>query len=115
MFPSKFFLAALSSLALIGSVSAFHGDATFFAPGLGACGDQNTANDLVVALNAPQYGNGENCRRNIRVTFQGRSVVAKVEDKCPVCVTGAIDLSPAAFNQLADPSVGRIQVDWDFI
>ncbi|KAF8880747.1 RlpA-like double-psi beta-barrel-protein domain-containing protein-containing protein [Infundibulicybe gibba] len=64
-------------------------------------------------MNAPQYPGS--CGKNIRITYKGKSVVAKVEDKCPECVFGAIDLSPAAFNRLADPSVGRMQVDWVFV
>ncbi|KAF8880754.1 riboflavine-aldehyde-forming enzyme [Infundibulicybe gibba] len=111
----KFIVAALSSLALIGSVSAFRGEATFFAPGLGACGQRNTGNDLIVALNSAQYGNGGNCNKNIRVNYKGKSVTVKVVDKCPGCGINGIDLSPAAFDRLEKRSVGRIQVDWNFV
>ncbi|KAF8880749.1 RlpA-like double-psi beta-barrel-protein domain-containing protein-containing protein, partial [Infundibulicybe gibba] len=82
---------------------------------LGACGHENTASDLIVALNAPQYGNGGNCGRNVRITYKGKSVVAKIVDKCPGCKSGDLDLSPAAFDRLANQSVGRIKVDWVFV
>ncbi|KAF8882848.1 riboflavine-aldehyde-forming enzyme [Infundibulicybe gibba] len=130
----KFIVAALSSLALIGSVSAFRGEATFFAPGLGACGQRNTGNDLIVALNSAQYGNGGNCNKNISQLCvlplfvvisrandvgvnpdKGKSVTVKVVDKCPGCGINGIDLSPAAFDRLEKRSVGRIQVDWNFV
>jgi hypothetical protein len=37
--------------------NAFTGDATFYHVGLGACGWTNNNDELVAALNAPQYGN----------------------------------------------------------
>ncbi len=37
--------------------SAFSGDGTYYDIGLGACGNTNNNNELVAALNAPQYGN----------------------------------------------------------
>ena len=43
-----------------------------------------------------------------------RPVDAVVVDLCPGCASGSIDLSPAAFEQLADLSVGRIEVTWDY-
>ena len=44
----------------------------------------------------------------------GAFVDAVVVDLCPGCASGSIDLSPAAFEQLADLSVGRIEVTWDY-
>jgi hypothetical protein len=46
---------------------------------------------------------------------QGRTVQATVEDTCPGCGQGSIDLTPAAFQQLASLDAGRIQVTWNFI
>ena len=45
---------------------------------------------------------------------QGKTASATVVDKCPECASGSIDVSPAVFTQLADLSVGRIQVSWDW-
>ncbi|EDQ99399.1 riboflavine-aldehyde-forming enzyme [Laccaria bicolor S238N-H82] len=105
----------LSILALVGMANAFSGDATYYAPGLGACGRNNQASDHVVALSVAQYGNGENCFKSIGVNYQGKYVEATVVDKCEGCGPNDIDLSPSAFTVLASEDVGRIQVTWDYL
>jgi hypothetical protein len=39
---------------------------------------------------------------------QGKTVDVKLTDRCEGCAYGDLDFSPHAFNQLADPSEGRI-------
>ncbi|KAF5329383.1 hypothetical protein D9619_008950 [Psilocybe cf. subviscida] len=112
------FSKVLLSLSVVYGMAhaSFVGDATWFNPGLGACGRVNVDSDFIVALSVAQYGTGSNCGRNIRANFQGHSVVVTVVDKCIGCATNDIDLSPAAFSQLANTDVGRIHgVTWDFI
>lgn len=41
-----------------GALAAQSGDMTYFTPGLGACGTQNTADDPIVALSAQQFPGG---------------------------------------------------------
>ena len=37
-------------------------------------------------------------------------------DTCPGCQGEYdLDLSPAAFNKLANPDVGRIKISWEFV
>ncbi|KAJ7328493.1 barwin-like endoglucanase [Mycena albidolilacea] len=105
----------------------FSGDATFFDPGLGACGFTNTADQLIVAVGHGEFdsfpGAGPNpntnpiCGKQIQATSGGRTVTATVVDRCAGCAGAAdLDFSEAAFAQLADPSVGRIHgVQWDFV
>lgn len=38
----------------------------------------------------------------------GKTVNAKVVDKCPGCAANDVDLSPAAFEKLADLELGRL-------
>ncbi|KAF8154296.1 riboflavine-aldehyde-forming enzyme [Crassisporium funariophilum] len=102
-------------MTFVGFAHAFYGDATYFEPGLGACGKTNNANDLIVALSTAKYGNGSNCGRNIIVRYNGKSVQAKVVDKCPGCKPDDVDLSPTAFSRLANKSVGRMKVNWNFV
>ncbi|KAI0768765.1 RlpA-like double-psi beta-barrel-protein domain-containing protein-containing protein [Trametes elegans] len=94
-----------------------HGDATFYSPdgAFGACGGQSSSNDLVVALNPSAYNGGRNCGRRLGISFQGKYVEATAVDLCPGCARYGLDLSPAAFNSLASPDLGRIQVDWHFL
>ncbi|THU85069.1 hypothetical protein K435DRAFT_869674 [Dendrothele bispora CBS 962.96] len=102
------------------------GDATFYTPGLGACGINNTPADMIAAVSASVFdtfpGAGPNpntnpiCGRRINVSFGGKTIQVAVTDRCPGCAGQDLDLSPAAFNQLADPSVGRIHgVQWNFV
>ena len=100
------------------------GSFTWYNTGLGACGQVHTDADLVVALSAPlfdPYTPNSNpnynslCNRRLRANYNGRSVDAIVVDRCLACATYDLDLSPAAFQQLADLSVGRIQGTWDWI
>jgi hypothetical protein len=101
-----------------GSIS---GQATFYAPGLGACGITNTASDMIAALNAPQFGSytnsndDPNCGKQAQVFYNGKSVTVTITDRCPACAYGSLDLSPAAFNQLADPALGRIDITWNWL
>ena len=100
------------------------GSFTWYNTGLGACGQVHTDAGLVVALSAPlfdPYTPNSNpnynslCNRRLRANYNGRSVDAIVVDRCLACATYDLDLSPAAFQQLADLSVGRIQGTWDWI
>ncbi|KAI0776547.1 RlpA-like double-psi beta-barrel-protein domain-containing protein-containing protein [Trametes elegans] len=101
------------------------GDATFYAPGLGSCGLYNTDADFIVALdvatmNAHSTGNPNTnplCGKQIAITGpDGKTATATVVDTCPGCAVNSIDLSPAAFQQLASFDVGRLHgVSWTFV
>ncbi len=100
---------------------------------LGSCGEFNVDTDLVAALNPADFASRGACNRIVRVNCmsfnlprehesswwsradQGRSVTVRVVDLCPGCGPGGIDLTPAAFQQLASLDVGRIRVDWNFV
>jgi expansin (peptidoglycan-binding protein) len=44
----------------------------------------------------------------------GKTVTVTVQDKCVACAEFDLDMSPAAFNTLGDPLVGRLHgVTWD--
>ncbi|KAL8706976.1 MAG: hypothetical protein Q9201_000024 [Fulgogasparrea decipioides] len=97
------------------------GDLTYYAPGLGACGKYNTGNENICAISHTVYdaaSNGPNpntnplCGHRIRASRGGRSVVVTVVDRCEACKAQDIDLSPGAFQQLAELSEGRVEVSW---
>jgi len=95
---------------------------------LGACGITNTDSDFIAAASfllfdkVPGY-NGVDpnsnpiCGKKVKVTYQGKSVEVAITDRCAGCfIPDSLDFSPAAFNQIADPSVGRIHnIQWEFI
>lgn len=96
----------------------FSGQATYYDVGLGACGVTNTNSELIAAMNVDQFGSQSNgnpiCGKQATLYYQGKSVTVTVQDKCPGCSYGDIDLSPAAFQALADESLGRIPITWHF-
>jgi len=104
----------------------FTGDATFFEPGLGACGQTDGPNDLIAAASHALFdsfpgatanpNNNPICGRSVTATANGRSVTVRIVDRCAGCSgEGDLDFSPGAFGQLADLSVGRIHgMTWKF-
>ncbi|KAI1142001.1 RlpA-like double-psi beta-barrel-protein domain-containing protein-containing protein [Hypoxylon sp. FL0543] len=97
--------------ALVAPSIAYSGDMTYYTPGLGACGITNSESDAVVAMSPAQYGH---CGQSIKISYNGKTATAKVVDKCPGCAGNSIDVSPTIFQQLADLSLGRVQVTWEW-
>ncbi|KAI0883774.1 barwin-like endoglucanase [Annulohypoxylon maeteangense] len=113
---------ALATAALAATQAlAYSGDMTYYAPGLGACGKYNNQNDHIVALAPAQYGydanpnNAKVCGKKIKISYGGKSATATVVDKCPECLSGSIDVSPAVFKQLASLDKGRVKVTWNYV
>ncbi|KAK4641598.1 hypothetical protein QC761_500460 [Podospora bellae-mahoneyi] len=89
--------------------------------GLGACGQLHQDSEFVVALSRTDFNTqtpGGNPNNNLSAVaasapaFEGKSVEVAVVDRCPACSAGSLDLSPAAFSQLAYLGRGRIQGSW---
>jgi len=123
-FIVKSSVIVLFSMVAFVSASTGTGDATFFTPGLGACGHFNTPDDMIVAVATATFagfpGAGANpnanpiCGKKLVANAGGKSVAVTVVDECAGCPGGQdIDLSPAAFQKLADLGVGRLHsVTW---
>lgn len=111
-------LAIFATLAVTGasSVSAFVGEGTFYLPagGLGSCGTALFDNDAIAALAIPRRA-GVPCGSCARVSGPKGSVVVKIMDSCAGCKWDDIDLARGPFLQIADESVGRLQVTWDLV
>ncbi|MGW2373470.1 cysteine/serine endopeptidase inhibitor [Kitasatospora sp. NPDC001683] len=99
------------------------GTATYYNDaGNGACGTPiNASTDLLVAVPAA-YWTAANpnsdplCQGvSVQVTYNGTTITVPVADKCPTCDPAHIDLSAPAFQQLADPNLGVINVTWTFV
>lgn len=71
----------------------FNGQATYYAPGLGACGWTNSASDYIVAISHSLFdsfgtGNPNNnpaCGHKIQATYQGKTITVSVADRCEGC------------------------------
>ncbi|KAI8063584.1 RlpA-like double-psi beta-barrel-protein domain-containing protein-containing protein [Gongronella butleri] len=111
----------VSSSSSSSSGATHSGRGTWYTPDLGSCGKTNSESDMVVALNEADMANGSNsnsnpkCGKQIDITYGGKSVTATIVDTCPSCPKGALDLSPAVFEQLAKLSVGVIQLQWSYV
>jgi len=144
MWPSTTFLALLASAVLPVSVLAEHGlqarghhaaiakraengthldkrisnaRFTYFAVGMGACGQFSHPGDFMVALNSAQYGGGypgPNCFKKISISYGGKSTTATILDECPGCPYGGLDLSQGLFEFFAPTSAGVINGEWSF-
>lgn len=89
------------------------GDATYytFADGTGACGFA-TSTDYVAALNMPDWMGSGMCGTCAAIDGPMGSVTVRIVDLCPECASGDLDLSPAAFDQIAERSAGRVAMSW---
>ncbi|SAM63422.1 uncharacterized protein UBRO_03722 [Ustilago bromivora] len=110
-----------SSQATLGHYS---GQATYYAPGLGACGWTNGEADYIVAISASlfdSFGSGNPnknpaCGHKIAATYGGKTITVSVADRCVGCAWGDLDFTSTGFSQLADMSQGRLDgLSWSWI
>jgi expansin (peptidoglycan-binding protein) len=94
-----------------------HGIATYYAAtGAGACGFDATPNALnVAAMNIAQWQGSAVCGECVSVTGPKGKVTVRIVDQCPDCESGHLDLSKEAFSQIADVSLGRVNIDWQVV
>lgn len=111
-----------SATATGSSSGSFSGTGTWFLPATeggsqGACGPEEGNNSLIVALNSPQYGSMNKksswCGKKIKITGPKGSVTATVNDACPECKHGDLDLTPVLFKQvIGDMNIGVGKITW---
>ncbi|TFK38754.1 hypothetical protein BDQ12DRAFT_712698 [Crucibulum laeve] len=109
------------------------GDATFYQPaevmsqtGIGACGTLVSSTEFLAAVSYKLFdtypgatGNPNQnpiCNKALTANYEGKSVRVTVVDRCADCEGEFnIDLTPVAFDVLADRSLGRLHnVTWDW-
>ncbi|WVQ78047.1 hypothetical protein IAT38_000128 [Cryptococcus sp. DSM 104549] len=98
---------------------SFSGQATFYdvESGTTACGKYWKASDYIVALNTAQYGSGypgPQCGKSITISYGGKTRTATIQDECPTCAYGALDLTEGLFTQFATQNDGVFQMTWWF-
>ncbi|OLY81921.1 Papain inhibitor [Smittium mucronatum] len=110
------------------STDTFSGEGTYYDPGvgLGSCGVLHQQTEMVAAINGFQYGTEPNpnnaavCKKCALVNYKNpagedKSVKVSIQDKCPPCKFGDLDLSTEAFKVLSPLDVGRIKITWKFV
>jgi expansin (peptidoglycan-binding protein) len=100
------------------------GDLTYYAVGLGACGEDDTGRDMsanIVAMSSEVMGFRSNdnpmCGKPIQIynSANGKVSTGVVRDKCPSCKRGSIDVSQKLFEELGDLAQGRIPISWAWV
>lgn len=100
-----------------GDPTVHEGEGTFydFADGSGNCGFPATPNDLMVAaMNHVDYAGSAVCGACVEITGPNGQIKVRIVDQCPECPEGDIDLSPEAFENIAELSAGRIPITWTY-
>jgi expansin (peptidoglycan-binding protein) len=89
------------------------GIATYYAAtGAGACSFDASANPEVAAIDTADYAGSMACGACVEVTGPNGKTTVQIVDECPDCQSSQLDLSEAAFAQIADVSAGRVNVTW---
>ncbi|KAG0250014.1 hypothetical protein BG011_008720 [Mortierella polycephala] len=106
------------------SAVKYNGRATWFTDSYGACNENwDGQNEPIVALNAHQMGveswGNPACNKRVQITNKknGKTVVARIVDKCPgdQCAFGSLDLSPAAFKRIGEMATGILNIEWNYL
>lgn len=109
---------------LSGNAGPWKGDLTWYDVGLGACGTWTQNSDLVCAVSHVIYdaaalstnpNDNPLCKLRLRLWHDGKSVDVQVVDRCDGCETTDIDVSPGAFQELANLEKGRVPLTWQLI
>jgi uncharacterized protein YjdB len=66
-------------------------------------------------MNEAQYDSSLTCGACVEVTGSKGSLVIRIEDRCPECLYGDIDLSEEAFPLIDDKIKGRVPISWKFV
>ncbi|KAG1750081.1 hypothetical protein EDB19DRAFT_83466 [Suillus lakei] len=90
---------------------------TFYDVGLGACGQESSPGDFIVALNVVQYGTGypgTHCFKSITISYGGKTAQATIMDECVGCPYGGLDFSTGLFSYFASENDGVFYGSWWF-
>jgi expansin (peptidoglycan-binding protein) len=96
--------------------TTYTGEATFYTGGsAGNCSFDQDVGVMYGALNATDYEGSRACGAHLEVTGPEGTITVQVVDQCPECAKGDIDLSPEAFDLIADPAAGRVPITWTLV
>ncbi|HTF82333.1 MAG TPA: expansin EXLX1 family cellulose-binding protein [Cytophagales bacterium] len=95
----------------------YTGEGTYYNyVGGGNCSFPNPYTQLhSAALNGVQYEGASLCGACAEVTGPRGSLVVSIEDQCPECKHGDLDLEQEAFYFIADPIEGRVDISWKLV
>jgi expansin (peptidoglycan-binding protein) len=70
---------------------------------------------MVGAMNDTDYAGSAVCGACAHIVGPKGEVTVRVVDRCPECPQGNIDLSPEAFQQIADLPQGKVAISWEYV
>lgn len=115
-------LAILTSVLLPGAAGAglfdqHQGRATFYGYGGGGHCSLPVPDMLTAAMNHTDYTGSQACGACAEVTNAntGQSVTVRIDDECPECAPGDIDLSEPAFTQIGPREAGILPITWHYV
>ncbi|KAG7665180.1 DAG7 [[Candida] subhashii] len=101
----------------------YHGQGTYYAPAMGACGIVSQDTDYIIAISHTMFdaamidanpNHNPLCGKKIRAFYGDNSVEVTIVDRCVGCAVDDLDFSPTAFQAIADPALGRIDITWEW-
>ena len=98
--------------------SAVHGQATHYgraSTGGNCMFPTIPASRFTVAAGPDLYASGAACGGYVSITGGGRTILAKIDNKCPECKPGHLDLSDEAFAALAPLGKGLIPITYRLV
>ncbi len=112
-----FILALQPAKAQFSPSDTYRGEGTFYGYGGGGNCSFPKPGFLTAALNKSQYDASGACGACLEVTNpnNGKSVLVRIDDQCPECKPGDVDLEEAAFEQIANKTEGRIAITWNYV
>ena len=112
-------LVAALAMAQAGYQSTHTGRGTFYGYGGGGnCSFPMPGSAvLTAAMNAADYNGSQACGAYIEVTNLNtqQTVVVRIDDQCPGCGVGDVDLSQEAFAKISPLGVGQIPITWKYV
>ncbi|MFX0577507.1 expansin EXLX1 family cellulose-binding protein [Nocardia nepalensis] len=109
--------AGVANLHPVTSPPARPGEARYYAFGPGvACSFAGLpTNGFYAGISTAEYRRADLCGGYLDVHGPRGDVRALIVDRCPGCAPGQLDLSTAAFEEIADPSVGVAQIRYTVV
>lgn len=123
----KFLVGAVMALAAMGASAqsqatggwktVHEGDGTYYQYTEGGNCSFPPPTILTAAMNNTDYDGAKACGGCIVVTnpANGKSVQVRIDDRCPECAPGDVDLDQEAFAKIADLVQGRIPIRWKYV
>lgn len=102
----------------LGYDQTHYGEGTGYGGGPGGQCSFPLPDDLpIVAMNHTDYAGSQACGACLEITRPGtdRKVVARVDNRCPECAPGDVDMSDPAFFQLGTYQEGRFPISWKYV